>query len=322
MSSPPNHSEGKWTPKRQGEGVYSLREGDSFDGKQSDFDGLEGKKRQGSVVFWALGVLTLFVVVFMTVWLFKKQAGLRDAAERMVTDPSRVLQVSDEVIAGVSAKDWKGALPLEAAEGFVHAKTTAERLQFVRNPEANAKILAEFFENGPGSREKLSALGLIRSVTTPEMTMEEFQVDFVEGSPRKLSVVLENDTAKVDFKSYARYGSVDFSQLLDGSATKADEVRLIVSARNPYYNFAFSDERQWLSFNSQSPDLPANLLLYTRIGSDVERKMISATRHGSATITLSLESREDSHKNRQFEVTKFIAPTWEEHPTTRMKNAE
>ncbi len=307
-----------WTPKRSGDGVYRLKDLNRLRkkrrGPKIQFEDETGEKRQISRGVLVFAVLAMLAILFASFWLFMNRARWRAASTHQETDPSRMLQVSEAEIVAVSARDWRGALPLETATAFVGATTTAERLRHVRNPDSNAAILADFFKNGPGAREKLSALVPVRSIQTDQMAAEEFRADFVEGPSRVVCVVLENDSAKVDFKCYSRHGSVDFERLLDGSALRADEVRLIVSASEPYFNFAFSDDRQWSSFNGQSPDLPVDLLLYARAGSAAEREIREAATSGPALMTLSLESRDGSHKHRQFEVTSVLARSWVEAP--------
>jgi hypothetical protein len=313
-----------WTPARQGDGVYRLKDGKLLRKKRSlkiQFEDESGGSRQSSRTVLISGVLTMLALVLVSFWFYMNRAKTRAAAAQQ-DNPPRVLQTPQTDVVVATAKDWRGELPLETATGFVQAATPEERLRYVRNPDSNAEILADFFENGPGSREKLSALVPIRSIQTDEMAAEEFRADFEEGPSRVVCVVLENDSAKVDFKCYARHGKVDCDKLLDGSAGRADEVRLIVSASDPYYNFAFADDRQWTNFTGQNPDLPVDFLLYARAGSKAETEIRNAVESGPALMTLSLQSRDGSHKHRQFEVTHVMARSWVEPPALKTKSAE
>jgi hypothetical protein len=314
-----------WTPERQGDGVYRLKDGKLLRKKRSlkiQFEDESGSRRQGSKAVLISALLTMLALVLVSFWFYMKRAKTRAAAAHRENNPSRVLHIPQADVVAAAAKDWKGELPLEIATGFVQAATIEGRLRYVRNPDSNAEILADFFERGPGSREKLSALVPIRSIQTDEMAAEEFRADFEEGPSRVVCVVLENDSARVDFKCYARHGTVDSRKLLDGSADRADEIRLIVSASEPYYNFTFADDRQWTNFTGQNPDLPVDLLLYAKAGSKAETEIRKAVESGPALMTLSLQSRDGSHKYRQFEVTHVTALSWVEPFQVKEKSAK
>lgn len=218
-------------------------------------------------------------------------------------------RVADQYFDPGSAKSWRGALPLKVAEGFIRSKTVEERLQFVRDPKRVEPMLRRFFSEGPGAKEVLAGLVPARSIQTREMAAEEFQVNLTTGGSRLICIVLDMDSAKVDFECYARHGSVPWQDLLSGKAESAGEVRLIVS-RESYYNFEFSDDHKWSSFVGRSPDMADDLILYAEIGSETERIMREITEHGSTLSTLAIRDFRGSHQHRQFEVTGVLARSW------------
>ena len=121
-----------WTPKRQGDGVYRLKEGNWLRKKRSleiKFEDENGGKRQGSRTILIFGVLTMLAILFASLWFFMKRASLRAASACPGKPiPPACLRFPKPRLSAVSAKDWKGALPIEAAEGFTRATTIEERL--------------------------------------------------------------------------------------------------------------------------------------------------------------------------------------------------
>jgi hypothetical protein len=301
-----------WTPKRQGDGVYQLKEGKWFRKKRSleiKFEEEDGGKRQGSRTILIFSILTMLAILFASFWFFMKRAGLRAASAHQETHPSRVLEVSQAEVVGASAKDWRGALPIEAAEGFTRATTVEERLIWVRDPARVEPLMRAFFSGGPGARETVAALVPEGAVQRGDLHYERFRADLGGGRSRLACVVLTEDGGKVDFESYARHGSVPWDDLLGGRVAAADEVRLFVDGGD-YYNFDFSDDGQWRSFVARTPDLGEDLHVYARRGSPVEATLNELTASGPAPVTLAVRSVDRSHERRLFEVTRVLAPAW------------
>jgi hypothetical protein len=330
MDRRPQHSEGKpspslsiggkkrradssgWAPKRRGDGVYRLKEGNWLRKKRSldiKFEDEKDGKRQGSRAVLIFGVLAMLVIVCASLWFFKKRTSTREVSISSTGHSSRAFEVSQAEVSAVSAKDWKGALPIDAAEGFTRAKTIDERLKWVRDPARVDPMMRAFYSTGPGAKETVSGLVPMIAVQRGDLHYERFRADLVGGRNRLVCVVLTDEGGKVDFESYARHGSVPWEDLLDGRVTAADEVRLFVS-RGDYYNFGFSDDGQWSNFIARTPDLDDDLQVYARRGSQVETTLSELTAAGPSPVTLAVRSVDQSHERNQLEATRVLATAW------------
>lgn len=302
-----------WAPKRRGDGVYRLKDINRLRKKKRgpniQFEDETVEKRRISRGILIFGVLAMLAIVFASCWFFMNRARWRVASAHQETQPSRVLQVSEAEVSAVSAKDWKGALPIEAAEGFTRAATVEERLKWVRDPERVEPLARAFFSTGPGARETVSELVPMVAVQRGDLHYERYRADLVGGRNRLVCVVLTDKGGKVDFESYARHGSVPWDDLLSGRVAAADEVRLFVS-RGEYYNFGFSDDGQWSNFVARTPDLDVDLQVYALRGSPEETTLNQLTANGPAPVTLAVRSVDQSHKRNQLEVTRVLAPAW------------
>jgi hypothetical protein len=301
-----------WTPKREGDGVYRLKEGNWLRKKQSvdiKFEDENDGKRQGSGAVLIFGVLTMLVMIFATFWFFQKRSSMRAASRYTGSNPSRVFEVSKAEVSAVSAKDWKGALPVHAAEGFTRAETVEERLKWVRDPERVEPLVRAFFGTGPGATETVSRLVPMIAIQRGNIHYERYRADLDGGRNRVVCVVLTDEGGKVDFESYARHGSVSWDDLLSGRVAEADEVRLFV-CRGEYYNFGFADDGQWSNFIARTPDLGEDLQVYARRGSPAETTLNQLTAAGPAPATLAVRSVDRSHERHQLEVTRVLAPAW------------
>ncbi len=256
-----------------------------------------------------VGIVVLILVVIRIGMEMNKQGFKPISAQNAnETDPSAKTFRVDDFEEG-NADEWKGPLPEEVASKFAKAETTEERLKWVRNPEGVAEALRAFFESGPGATERVTSVAEKGPMQTETVTFERFVARLQDGGERLVCVVLNNNEGKVDFDSYARRGSAPWSELLSGAVEGAEEMR--VSAEpGKYYNFGFADEKNWRHFRADTPDLEVSLDLYAALGSETAKKMEEAVAEGEGSVTLSIRAVDDSHKRRQFEITKVLTAGW------------
>jgi hypothetical protein len=198
--------------------------------------------------------------------------------------------------------------------------TYEDRVGLLRFPEDAAEMKSHFRE----MKEKGVEWGYLE----PGLVMTNAHYDpphyvFVsllsEDDPRALSVVWEGPEEnwydrepKIDWDSYIAK-CPGWDSLNQGESETA-VVRVLVRPVN-YYNFQFDDAGKWQAFNLFNPDWPEGTLYgYVERGSPTEMALkASYEREGSGLIrplTLEVSGRNESLKNRQVEITGFIAGTW------------
>jgi hypothetical protein len=205
---------------------------------------------------------------------------------------------------------WQGPVPPEVVENFTKATTHAERLRWVRHPEEVGPLMERFFREGPGATEKILETVPIGARGSGAMLHENYHVVIENGPPRLISVSVDPQGAKVDFKAYARHGSESWERLLSGEVTSADEMRVLLYPGG-FYLHRFADEARWLHFEARSPDLTEPMDFYVDRDSKaaVEMGRIEGT---PLQVTVSLRAVEESAKYRQFEITALKAEGWSE----------
>ncbi|MCW1925329.1 hypothetical protein OKA05_22405 [Luteolibacter arcticus] len=205
---------------------------------------------------------------------------------------------------------WHGPIPSVIAERFTKAKNHKERLELVRNPAQVGPAMEAFFRDGPGASEQIKGLRPLSAGSSGDLVFESYSAELANAPARLLSVTVDPEGAKVDFKCYARLGSVPWEDLLTGKVTEAAEVRVILQAGG-YYLHEFNDEQKWLHFKATSPDLSETLDFY------LDRKHPSAgdlqeSKESLFPATLSVRAVNGSEKRRQFEITGVKALQWVE----------
>jgi hypothetical protein len=211
--------------------------------------------------------------------------------------------------ADIKVEEWQGLLPLQVAERYIDATTNEERLRWVRDPEENAPLLEDFYQNGAGAKEKITELKQMEPVSTEKFLIHRYQVRLADGANRLLCVVQIDNRACVDFKAYARHCSSKWQDLLSGSASAAAEVRVFLDAGNAYMH-QYADEAQWTCYTATTQDWEMPLFFFAEHGSKTDEALRDLTRGRSQRVTLAIRSKDNSHEKKQFEIVELLAAGW------------
>lgn len=266
-----------------------------------------GVRRQARIIkrhheVW-IGVVVLGIVLVVAGGLWMASRG------RAV--PAAAAAARDESDTNARVRGvWRGPIPAEVAEKFTAATTHEERLRWVRNPEEVGPLMEKFFREGPGASEKVAQTILANSTSNGDILFENFEVLMQDGVPRLLSVTVDPEGAKVDFKAYARHGSESWEDLLSGAVESAGEMRVMLKPGG-FYMHRFPDESRWLHFEASTPDLPESMDFYVERESETARALAGAE-GGLFPATVSLRADGDSAQQRQFEITSLVAVGWAE----------
>lgn len=204
---------------------------------------------------------------------------------------------------------WHGPLPKDVAEQFTAAKSVEERLQFVRDPESIEPLLRDFYDRGPGAQEKVVELNSLGGNTNETSVFNRYEVRLSDGSNRYLYVVLKDHRAYVDFKAYSRYCSASWADLLDGAKREAEEVRVGIKVDRLFVG-EFADEKKWLCFTARTPDCDECLYFYADKDSEAAKHLAALIEDKLLSVTVAIRARSDSHKRKQFEITRYHASSW------------
>jgi hypothetical protein len=249
-----------------------------------------------------VGVLLLLLVIAVAggLWFVGLSRGGADRKDSTGGDGA------DGVTA--SPAEWQGPHPSEVVDRFTAARTHAERLKWVRQPDKVGAAMEAFFRDGPGAGEKIVGIQPMAVSGNGAMLYEDYLVQLEGGGVRLASVSVDPAGAKVDFPAYARQNSESWDDLLGSSVMEAEEVRVILRPGG-YYLHAFPDEEQWRNFKASTPDLPEGIDLYAERGTALDRQLAELG-EGIDRMTLSIRAVGDSAKHRQFQITGIKSVGW------------
>jgi hypothetical protein len=256
---------------------------------------------------WAIGgaalvTLIIGVSILLSIRPNGKSGKIPPPAESTDSEPN-----TDEEPEAFS--DWKGPLPEEIARLFTEAKTHEERMELIADPRHDGSWMKSFFSEGPGAEEKISAVAPMGAANTNKTSFQRFQVRLSKGKSRLLCVILSENGGAVDFRSYARFCTESWEDLLAGRTAIAEEVRVFIEPAFAYLH-NYTDDKQWASYVATSPDLDQPLYFYVARGSDTAMQMSKITRGGNMRATLAIRSVDGGHLHRQFEVTEVLTSGW------------
>lgn len=256
--------------------------------------------------WWVGGPVIAMLLLGLTVVLFLRPPP---ETEKKVSGESPAYAAPDvsELLAGSS--DWQSPLPIELARLFTKATTHAARLALIANPSKDGYWMEKFFNGGPGAEEKVLSVTPMGLAITDTTSFERFQVGMEDGGNRLLCIVITDQGGKVDFRSYARFCSESWEDLLSGKTNIAEETRVFIESGTAYLQ-DFSDDLKWTSYIATSPDTEKVLYLYALRDSETDRLLQEMTIGEPVRVTLAIRSTAEAWRHRQFEVTKFITAGW------------
>jgi hypothetical protein len=154
------------------------------------------------------------------------------------------------------------------AKEFLNARTIAEMLPVVRNPErAQARMQREYPEgtiDPPGMTEFNSGKGLLVFDWGAVVTVRTGRFEV-----RQLNLVNTPAGLRVDWESWVGWTEMSWPEFLATKPTTAQAFRVIVK-KVDYYNFDFADDTKWRSFRLESRKGEQTLYGYVARGSDLD----------------------------------------------------
>lgn len=258
-----------------------------------------------------IGLIAAPLFIAAGLWLL----GFSRNEPESFADESQQIHNPDTHTHNAPKATWAGLQPRQIAENFLQATTHEERLKWVRESADIAGIVGDYYRNGRSASETMSRLRSMDDIETEEGLLARFMVEMKDGSERLMFVpYFEGGGRGVDFKSFSVHCSHPWNAILDGSATKADEVRVNLEPAS-YYNFEFADETKWFCFAATSPKLDGSLHFYAHRDDPALQALIKYPFASPLRFTTSIESTGQSHQHRQWRLSKVLFPGWVE-PTT------
>ncbi|TAG09087.1 MAG: hypothetical protein EAZ42_08090 [Verrucomicrobia bacterium] len=200
----------------------------------------------------------------------------------------------------------KEAEPLVA--NFLNATTIQEILPLIRNPEkTEAKILAMYPDG------TFPALGLTKFNEQGKLAMKgkllAIPVRLRSGELRPIAVLFDHDQLKIDWESWVGWSEMSWPDFLEKKPATPVEFRVDVSDVD-YYNFSFTDDKKWQSYQLRSVDGEHLVYAYVLRDSELHGKLKPLVETKTRMQILKLKYPEGALREDQVIIDSFVHDGW------------
>ena len=192
---------------------------------------------------------------------------------------------------------------------FLAENDVEKRLEMVREPEEVRGHLDAYAKQALSGNEirKVQKIGF---KLMDGRKMMSFAVTFADGSMRLLNVIDDGDGPKVDWDSYARYGTASWQALLADGAPNEGEVRVFVLPGD-YYNPPFDDRTRWTSLRLESPELDRPVYAFAEGDMAARmRALVMRSPNLRQHMVLRLKRHNGEFDHALFSVDELVAVGW------------
>ncbi len=177
------------------------------------------------------------------------------------------------------------------------------------SPQMISAFLANL-EHTDGTFANFESLG---TLNTRQLQIEGVAVTFnsSEGTQKRLALLSPTIDGqwKIDFDGFARTAQPSWEEFLGNQVDEA-EVRVTI-AEGTYYQGAFRDNKEWLSYRMESPDRPELMQGYCKIGSPQSLVLQRLFGTGAKEVRMTLKLRRvEFTQPHQFEISRVYSGEW------------
>lgn len=178
---------------------------------------------------------------------------------------------------------------------------------------ASAEEVDQFIRSGDARDGSPTEFVWLGSLDAGDQQLEGVQITYNHPEKRVVRLAMltpdEMGTWKVDFDAFAKTATPGWNEIRAGGVKQA--VVRVVIVRDPYYNFAYRDEKKWMSYGLVSDDIDGVFHGYCETGSPVANALedVLADQKRAARVTLEISQRKDADL-QQFEITRVLARDW------------
>jgi len=275
--------------------------------------GKRSKRPWGKMIAVALAVTSLMGALLFMIQR-KKPAN---------TAPAPVIVQNEEEAAPAPVADPID-LPLEmnrnqtellaelepVAQGFLQATTVDDLLPFVRNRDKVEKKVRAYYPDGKITPLGMSAFNTAGSVAFRDK-LASVSVRTNDFSPKQLAFIRTSDGMKIDWESFVGWSEMPWEDFLSKKPTKPAVFRASLRVVD-YYNFSFSDESKWQSYQLRSPDGQQVVYGYVKRDSSADKQLHPAEKGAGNLVTVSLKFPLGESSKNQVLIEEILADGWVE----------
>lgn len=268
-----------------------------------------------SMRWMRLGGIALFAAMVGVV-IYTLKVTPKSAPVAVVQTPV-VPAAKDPVEVALGAKQAE-AIVLKDAEAlarkFLAAKSEAELLPLVHNPEVTAGRMREFYggkEIKPPGFSKFDSRSVIR------LAQQSLLVLLETGEMEERGMVFKKSPQglKIDWESWVGWSEMPWAKFVVEKPTTSSMFRVILN-RVEYYNFGFTDESKWQSYQLVSPDEEHTLFGYTEKNSQLDVQVRPKGGAKTMAAALKLKFPPDATSASQVIIESVVMEGWVEENAT------
>ncbi len=267
----------------------------------------------------ALGVIAVTLVVYNMRREQPVEGEVAETLDELRKNASEQFESTDEEVAErvLSTEETAAQVRRVAATvtSLTKASTYEDLLPLIINPDQHGEAIKEYLVE--------NTVFPIRVLDSGQAVIDGrvFAVLKAKVGLRNSVLIVDMETAKVDWESMIGYNCFDYAEILK-RAPKPEGVAIRCSLRMgpalSYYNYDYDDSDQWLSLTATHPEFERSLYVYLDKRSDTFAKFLEdffprnqarEKLSSPATIIIQATSQEALDRN-QFEIKEIISDSW------------
>jgi hypothetical protein len=193
---------------------------------------------------------------------------------------------------------------------FLEATTVEELLPLVRDREAVEPKLRKFYPDGKVPAPGMSAFNTTGSIAFRDK-LASVSIRTRDFEAQQIAYLRTAEGLKIDWESYVGWSEMTWEEFLAKKPTNSVLFRVSMKAVE-YYNFSFSDDRRWSSYQFRSPNAEFVMYGYAKRDSEVDRKLKPNDVKATTLVTVRLKFQPGETSANQVLIDEVVADGWVE----------
>lgn len=191
---------------------------------------------------------------------------------------------------------------------FLEARTVDQMLPLVRDAARVEPLMRAFYPGGTIAAPGMGQFNIFGAVAY-RGKMASVGVRTADFEVKQLAFLRSADGLKVDWESYVGWSEMKWPDFFSTMPEKPVLFRAKLRSLE-YYNFGFSNDLEWRSFELRSADGEHVVYGYVKRGTELEKQLNPVDQNASALVTVRLKYPPGEKKANQVLVDSFVADGW------------
>lgn len=193
---------------------------------------------------------------------------------------------------------------------FLEATTVEEILPLIRDRERVEPMIRKEYPDGKIQPKGLGAFNTSGSIAY-RSKLASVTVRSKDFESLQLAYIRTGEGMKIDWESYIGWSEMRWPEFLTAKTSKPTLFRASLKLVE-YYNFSFSDDKKWQSYQLRSPDGESVVYGYVLRDSEVDKKLRPDEKTETRLVTVLLKFQPGETSKNQVLIGKVVADGWVE----------